>query len=182
MDFSYQGAGLRKMSHEDKDRIFLYVKPCGFAMHDIREGFTDRWYPMRTPPEVGILVAAGEEGRYMVEEGTMHFHGDVYVNGTFVYPLFSSQRNTLKSFCGAEKFHRRPGETWQDSMIRTIMFGVDTLFNGMTDDSMIEYSEGGIKGERHHNRLSALEWITEQQVESEGLYKTNLHDTVSARC
>jgi len=167
-DFQYGSCGIRQFNGIE----FVYVTPVGFAMHDIREGFTDRWYPFRNPPEVGVFVNSTK-----VDDTTRN---TIYVNGDFEYIHFSSKKGEPKTFCGTDRNVIVKGNTWQERTINRIMHGVYTLFNGLDEGSLTRYENNGILGEAYLHPLSTLNWITEAEVEREGLLKTNLHPTVRA--
>jgi len=169
----YERSGVTLIKYDGSEKIFVYVHPMGFAMHDIRRGFTERWYPFRNPPKVGVAVYRRKE-KIEVSQ--------VCVDGDINYLHFASKEGVPHSFC--KRGQNRPKNisgTWQEEAVIEIMWGVYSLYNGMNADSLKEFSSGALFGEGYRPPLSQREWMTESQVEAEGLIKTNLHPIINTR-
>ncbi|MFC1731381.1 hypothetical protein ACFL6I_13760 [candidate division KSB1 bacterium] len=168
--FTYQRSGVRLVGDERKNKLFIYTIPVPFAMHDIREGFTERWYPFYNPPEIGVFVSYDNTRR-----GRIRKVSNVHVDGDIEYMHFNAKKGKPREFCGPANYHQRKMESWQESLRRTIMHGTNTLLNGMDERSLKEFSKNGVLGEGYMNKLSKREWIPEEKVEEDNLLKTNMH-------
>ncbi|MFH2021182.1 MAG: hypothetical protein ABIJ34_07215 [archaeon] len=163
-EIDYMGSGVRYVGGEG---LFVYLKPLPFAMHDIRAGHTHKWYPFYNPPEIGVLIHQESEGMKVSE---------VHVNGDFEYFNFTSKKGDYRTFCGPGKYDRLPGESWQQSVIRTIMYGVNTLQNGLTNASIRQHSNG----ESYKRPMSQMSWITYAEVMEKNLLPTNMYPIMEA--
>jgi len=166
-ELDYHGSGFQFIG----GRFFVYTTPMGFAMHDIREGHTEKWYPFPDPPKVGVTIHSRGDEIYVSQAG---------VEGDFDYLHFNSKRGEIKGFCGPQFNTPSYSDDWTEKVVGSIMHGVNTLFNGMNEDSLREYEAAG-SSLSYSPPLAQRQWITRDQVREMGLLETNIHPTVSMR-